>query len=210
VPVIVGSPGFADSGLLIVTWDEANITPGSSTACCGEPVGPNTLAPGVLGQGGGRTGSVLISPFIAPGSKNPTPYNHYSLLRSIEDLFGFPHLGYAAQEGLKPFGDDVFNATAPQAPPTPNPVCRPARDGPAVEGMRLRGRLLSFFARRSGRAAVRAALRGGERRLMASPRRLVGCRLYQLKLPRGVRWAAVRARGQTVRVRRGPSGEDPT
>jgi hypothetical protein len=43
---------------------------------------------------------------------NDTPYNHYSLLRSNEDLFGLDHLGYAANAGLKPFGDDVFNNPA--------------------------------------------------------------------------------------------------
>jgi hypothetical protein len=32
-----------------------------------------------------------------------------SLLRSIEDIFGLDHLGYAGQAGLKPFGADVFN-----------------------------------------------------------------------------------------------------
>jgi hypothetical protein len=37
-------------------------------------------------------------------------YNHYSLLRSIEDIFGVSHLGYAAQQGLRPFGSDVFTA----------------------------------------------------------------------------------------------------
>jgi hypothetical protein len=27
----------------------------------------------------------------------------------MEDLFGLPHLAYAAQEGLKPFEEDVYN-----------------------------------------------------------------------------------------------------
>jgi hypothetical protein len=30
------------------------------------------------------------------------------MLRSIEDIFGLPHLGYAGLEGLQPFGADVF------------------------------------------------------------------------------------------------------
>jgi hypothetical protein len=55
---------------------------------------------------------VLLSPYIQPGSVNQTPYNHYSLLRSVEDIFGLPHLAFAAQDGLKPFGADVFNATS--------------------------------------------------------------------------------------------------
>ena len=70
-------------------------------------------------NGGGDTGSVLISPFINPGTSSSVYYNHYSWLRTMEDLFdvapvskgldGDGHLGYAAQPGLAPFGRDVFN-----------------------------------------------------------------------------------------------------
>ena len=69
-------------------------------------------------NGGGDTGSVLISPYIKPGSVSTKDYNHYSWLRTVEDLFsvgkaspgldGQGHLGYAAQPGLAPFGTDVF------------------------------------------------------------------------------------------------------
>jgi hypothetical protein len=75
------------------------------------PNTPNNGGP-TQGNGGGRIGAVLLSPYIEQGSVNETPYNHYSLLRSTEDMFGLPHLGYAAREGLKPFEDDVFNAPA--------------------------------------------------------------------------------------------------
>ncbi|HXX89643.1 MAG TPA: alkaline phosphatase family protein [Acidimicrobiales bacterium] len=77
--------------------------------------------------GGGDTGSVLISPYITPGSVSTVDYNHYSWLRTMEDLFkvkqkspgvdGLGHLGYAAQPGLNPFGNDVF--TNPDGPPPP-------------------------------------------------------------------------------------------
>jgi phosphatidylinositol-3-phosphatase len=108
VPRITGSPAYADGGLLIVTFDEAE---DDASDCCGEPMSPNTPNNGgpTQGNGGGRIGAVLLSPFIKPGSVNDTPYNHYSLLRSTEDMFGLPHLAYAAQDGLKPFEDDVFN-----------------------------------------------------------------------------------------------------
>jgi Phosphoesterase family len=62
---------------------------------------------------------VLISPYIHPGTVSTCYYNHYSWLRTMEDLFGVArsspgldgdgHLGYAAQPGLAPFGRDVFN-----------------------------------------------------------------------------------------------------
>ena len=37
--------------------------------------------------GGGDTGSVLISPLIKPGTRSTTYYNHYSWLRTMEDIF---------------------------------------------------------------------------------------------------------------------------
>jgi hypothetical protein len=51
---------------------------------------------------------VLLSPFIRPGTVSSVAYNHYSLLRSVEDIFDVGHLGYAAEPGLRPFGPDVF------------------------------------------------------------------------------------------------------
>ena len=53
---------------------------------------------------------MLLSPFIRPGTTTSAQYNHYSLLRSIEDAFGLAHLGYAAAPGLRSFGSDVFTA----------------------------------------------------------------------------------------------------
>jgi hypothetical protein len=106
VPLITASPAFRANGLLIITFDEAIDL--DATACCGEPTGPNTTKPGFNGPGGGRIGAVLLSPFIAPGTVSDVPYNHYSMLRSIEDIFGLSHLGYAGMSGLRGFGSDVF------------------------------------------------------------------------------------------------------
>jgi hypothetical protein len=107
VPRITASPAFRADGLLVVTFDEAE---NDSSACCGEQPGPNTPAPGGQsgGPGGGRTGAVLLSRFIRPGTTSAQQYNHYSLLRSIEDAFALPHLGYAGAAGLRPFGADVY------------------------------------------------------------------------------------------------------
>ncbi len=95
----------------------------SVVACCNELPGPNTTQPGfqAFGQdttpGGGVTGSVLLSRYIHPGTVSDQPYNHYSWLRSMEDLFGVTtggtdghgHIGYAGENGLRPFGPDVYN-----------------------------------------------------------------------------------------------------
>jgi hypothetical protein len=86
--------------------------------------------------GGGDTGAVVISPYVKPGTVSNSYYDHYSLLRTIEDIFGEqsdgsntltggieaggttggsaaltdgPYLGFAAQPGLAPFGTDVFS-----------------------------------------------------------------------------------------------------
>ena len=144
VPRITASPAFKQDGLLVVTFDEADIADdyesqgsaagvagGVAAACCNEQPGPNIApyhpgpgykspagmnGPGLVGPGGGRIGAVLLSPFIAPGTVTATAYNHYALLRSVEDLFGLPHLGYAAQPGLQGFGADIYTRAPPRSP----------------------------------------------------------------------------------------------
>ena len=109
VPKIVASPAFKKDGLLVVTFDEADTeSPDGAAACCGEGPGPNSPLPGIYGMGGGRTGTVLVSPFLRPGTLNNTGYNHYSLLRTIENTFGLAPLGYA--ETARGFGYDVWGA----------------------------------------------------------------------------------------------------
>jgi phosphatidylinositol-3-phosphatase len=117
VPKITSSPAFKDeNGLLAIIFDEASTSDTSS--CCGEIAGPNSPEPGINGPGGGDTGAVLLSPCIKPGTVTPQPYNHYTLLRSVEDLFGLSHLGYADLAGERSLGSDVFNRScaAPRAP----------------------------------------------------------------------------------------------
>ncbi|GAA1960050.1 alkaline phosphatase family protein [Nocardioides panacihumi] len=109
VPKILASPAFTKDGLLVITFDEADTgTQSGADACCGEGPGPNSPLPGIYGLGGGRTGTVLISPFLKAGTINDTGYNHYSLLRSIEDIFGLAPLGYAST--ARGFGYDVWAA----------------------------------------------------------------------------------------------------
>ena len=114
IPEIQASPAYQDRGLIIVTFDEAHggTSPADDgSACCGEQPGPNSPVPGGLtgGPGGGKVGAVLLSPCITPGTVSDQAYNHYSLLRSVEDNFGLPHLGFAQQSGLRPFGADILS-----------------------------------------------------------------------------------------------------
>jgi hypothetical protein len=142
MPMIFASPAYQSGELLVVlTFDEGAATdaracPAANQADCGSPTGPNVSNPGfspILGlfglqtpptttfvyPGGGQIGAVLFNArFIQPGTVNDTGYyNHYSALRSYEDILGIRrggddglgHLGYAGRAGLKPFGKDVFN-----------------------------------------------------------------------------------------------------
>ena len=108
-PRILASPAYAEGGMLIVNFDESEVD--DSSACCGQQPNPGG-APlgGITGPGGGRTGAVVLSSRTAPSTTSSVAYNHYSLLRSLEDLFGVGHLGFAASDGLVPFGADVYNA----------------------------------------------------------------------------------------------------
>ncbi len=124
----------------MVTFDEAETgSPEAATACCGEVPGPNSPLPGINGPGGGRVGAVLVSPFVAPGTVNDTPYNHYALLRTVEDVFGLDHLGFAGADGLASFGPDVFAApTAPASSTTTTSRATTASD-PAASSVVPRG-----------------------------------------------------------------------
>jgi phosphatidylinositol-3-phosphatase len=97
VPIITSSPAFQKDGLLEITFDEGETPTLDTTACCGETPGPaaNAGGNGISGPGGGKVGAVLLSPFITPGVKVKTAFNHYSSLASIEDLFGLPRLAEA-------------------------------------------------------------------------------------------------------------------
>ncbi len=118
VPLIVRSPAFQADGVLVITFDEsASAGPVGSAACCGEkPLPGARFSPGFGGPGGGRIGAVVLSRFVKPGTVSAVPYNHYSLLRTVEAIFSLPPLGYAAEPDLAPFGPDVFSAAAPPPP----------------------------------------------------------------------------------------------
>lgn len=118
VPRILESAAFRADGMLVITFDEADgVGAEGSGACCGEqPLPGARYAPGFNGPGGGRVGAVVLSPFVKPGVVSAVPYNHYSLLRTVEAIFGLRPLGYAAAAGARVFGPDVLSGAAPRPP----------------------------------------------------------------------------------------------
>jgi hypothetical protein len=114
VPEIMGSTAYKDGGLLVITVDEAPSGGefGDSSSCCGSPQQfPNLAAAAGSPRGGGTVGALLLSPFIKGAATSQEPYNHFSLLRTIEDLFGLKHLGYAGLAKVAPFEASIFTRT---------------------------------------------------------------------------------------------------
>jgi phosphatidylinositol-3-phosphatase len=115
IPRIMNSTAYRQNGLIVIITDESGHDT-NATACCGEedglgfddPSHPNMNEPGLYGPGGGRVGAVLLSKYIRPGTVSTRDYNHYSLMRSVEDLFGLAHLGDAQQSQVHSFGPDVY------------------------------------------------------------------------------------------------------
>jgi hypothetical protein len=102
VPRILASPAYQQDGMLVITFDESDTS--DASACCGEGPSINTPLPGLTGFGGGRVGALVLSPTTTPGSTDTTPYNHYGLLKTIEDTFALDHLGNAALPAVRSFG----------------------------------------------------------------------------------------------------------
>ena len=79
VPQLLGTLG--PNGALFLVWDE----------------GTSNL------HGGGQVTMVAAGPGVKKGYRSSTPYDHYSLLRTIEDAWGLPKLGNSA--AAAPIGD---------------------------------------------------------------------------------------------------------
>jgi phosphatidylinositol-3-phosphatase len=136
IPLIMNSPAYKKDGLIIINFDEGGhgkvesignhtVVTVYGASCCNEQEGPNLgrkypvvrthmshgrhITLKTLNFGGDRTGALLLSKYIRPGTVSSVPYNHYSLLKSLEEIFGIhQYLGYAGQKGLVAFGPDIF------------------------------------------------------------------------------------------------------
>lgn len=100
LPVVVASPAYrSGTTALVVTWDEGG---GGSTSACAT----NTVDVGC------HVATLVISPSTAFGARSATLFNHYSLLRTTEQLLGLPLLGYAGSSTSMavPFGLDAVYA----------------------------------------------------------------------------------------------------
>jgi hypothetical protein len=96
-PKILESAAYKADGLLIVLFGGQ----------------PGTTPPDA------NTGALLVSPFAQAGTGSQAKYDPYSMLRSVEDLFGLSNLGQAADTTVPSFASSELSAglsTTAQAP----------------------------------------------------------------------------------------------
>jgi hypothetical protein len=86
VPRLLRALGPA--GILVLTWDEGE----TNSGCCAVAQGGHIL-------------TLIAGPGARAGVRSTVPYDHYSLLRTVEDLLGLPKLGYAGCPCTQPMTD---------------------------------------------------------------------------------------------------------
>ena len=114
VPMIQASQAYRHGGLIVITFDEGTTT----KSCCGEAF---------FSTGGGQVGAVILGPTIHPHVTS-CAYNHFSLLRTWEDVFGLKakrtsipgsdgqgHLAHAGDPGLIPLTRELTATSNPCA-----------------------------------------------------------------------------------------------
>jgi hypothetical protein len=96
---IMATPAWTAPGnmAIVITFDEG--AGKTREGCCAvTPDAPSNF-------GGGHIPTIVITNHGPRGVSDPTPYNHYSLLRTLEDAFRLPaYLGHAADtaKGVRP------------------------------------------------------------------------------------------------------------
>jgi phosphatidylinositol-3-phosphatase len=88
VAKLTGSKDYDAHSLIIVTFDEGQ----GNHSCCGLPQ-----------AAGGQVATLLISPLVKTGFQDPTPYSHYSILKTLAAAWGIPELGHAADPQTNAF-----------------------------------------------------------------------------------------------------------
>ncbi|MDE2482054.1 MAG: phosphoesterase [bacterium] len=97
VTAIMASPVWkaSSNAAIVITFDEDDH--GGKAHCCGA----DTNDP--ANSGGGHIATIVVTNHGPRGVVDPTPYSHYSLLRTIEDAFGIhEYLRLAGAPGVVP------------------------------------------------------------------------------------------------------------
>ncbi len=108
MPLILARPEYTSgSTAVFVTWDEATIR-------------------------SSHIPTLVLSPYTAAGTQSSTPFTHYSMLKSTEEIFGLPLLGHAADQQTASMAADFNLAPLPPPPPPAVSPCGSATSLPPV------------------------------------------------------------------------------
>jgi phosphatidylinositol-3-phosphatase len=108
VHMITTSKAWTGNSVIFIAWDEDDfavtnqgccnsplLPPGANTEGFGDnwpPAGANATS---AVAGGGRVAMIVVARHGVRGYTNATPFNHYSLLKTVEDVWGLGELGMA-------------------------------------------------------------------------------------------------------------------
>jgi len=82
VPMIMASPAWSEGSAIVIVWDEDDYS--GTSGCCKSPTGVDG---GVLG--GAQVPAIVISSKVSGHQTATVAYNHYSLLATIQRIWGF-------------------------------------------------------------------------------------------------------------------------
>ena len=113
VTTIMSSKAWTPHSAIFIVSDEGDYTGNTTTGgwdspagCCDSPVlpagDPDISTTWPRSYGGGLVPAVVIDPSGPHHFTDSTPYNHYSLLRTIEDDWGLPELGFTSDHAQVP------------------------------------------------------------------------------------------------------------
>ena len=78
---LISDPRFMSDMLFVVTYDESGTSAESNAVS-----------------------AVMVGPVVGAGAESTTWYDHYNLLRTIEDIFGLGTLGKPRRDGVSHLG----------------------------------------------------------------------------------------------------------
>jgi hypothetical protein len=108
-PATTTTTTTTDTTTTDTTTTDTTTTPTTTDTTTTAPTTPGTP------PGGGQVGLLLISKWVKPNNPDPIDtFNHFSLLKGIEELFGLKQLGYAKGAGVQTWtATGVFTGKGP-------------------------------------------------------------------------------------------------
>jgi hypothetical protein len=110
IPTILTSAAFKDRGVLLITSDEGAVDATTLSGCCatgippvgldsGGKVGLLAISDSTALESAIGGGSTIATPIVNVGQATGTAYDHYSMLRTVEDALGLRGQGYLNNAG---------------------------------------------------------------------------------------------------------------